>query len=236
MVLIKKKLVSRLFARKKSKSGYQDYGLIATRVVTTAFFELLVDALQSNIDLSTFKYHDSGIGTTAAAIGDTTLETKVEAGREEGTQTEQDSITYKTVAEIKYTADREITEHGIFSAASGGTLLDRSIFAAISVTDGDSIEFTYLFNPSSITADISVCPDLSGILQKIEQLNQYIRTLAPSLYALGIEDQVPEIFQRQLTDLNAKITEPEDEEESHMEDADQARRNTDLYEEDYRRP
>jgi len=221
-----KNLISQLFARKKTKAGYQTYGLIATKVVTTAFFELLVDALQADVAIHNFKYHDSGTGTTAAVIGDTTLETKVETGREEGTQTEQDSITYKTVAEIEYTASREITEHGIFSAASGGTLLDRSVFAAISVDDGDAIEFTYLFNPSGVVADISICDDLTDILRDMEQLNQYLRTLAPSLYALGIDNQDPEIFQRQLTDLAAKI--------SDLEDADQAERNKNLYEIDYR--
>lgn len=220
------KLISQLFARKKFKSGYQDLGLIATKVVTTVFFELLVDALQSNIDLSTFKYHGSGTGTTAASMDDTILEAEVES-RATGTQEEHDATTYKSVAEIDYTASLNITEHGIFS--SGGILLDRSVFAAIEVENGQSIEFIYLFSPTGITADIEICVNMCNdpeILLKAEKLNQYLRVMAPSLYGLGIKDQEPEIFQRQLTDLNAKVPD--------LEDSDQAERNKDLYEQDYR--
>lgn len=220
-----RKLTSQLFARKKSKFGYQDYGLIATKVVTTAFFELFVDALQSNIDLSTFRYHGSGTGSTPADITDITLEAEVES-RIAGTREEEDSVTYKTVATITYTASGEITEHGIFSALVAGTLLDRSVFDAIEVVDGDYVEFTYFFSPSGITAEIDVCVgvDLPTLI-KLEQLNQYLRVMAPALYAL-FEDQTPELFQRQLTDLNAKI--------SDLEDADQAERNKNLSERIFR--
>lgn len=232
-----KNLISQLFVKKYSKLGCKNYGLIATKVVTTAFFELFVDALQSNIDLSTFNFHDSGIGTTAAVIGDTDLETKVESGRETGTQEEENSITYKSVAEIDYTATREITEHGIFSAPSGGTLLDRSVFDFISVVDENSIEYTYLFNPTGVTAEIELLPcanlDLAT-LTKIEQLNQYIRTLAPALYALGLDSQNSEIFQRQLSDLSNKISILDDDGDPTLEDSDQARRNKELYEQEYR--
>ena len=36
-----------------------------------------------------------------------------------------------------------VTEHGIFSAASGGILLDRSVFSVINLASGDSIQSTY---------------------------------------------------------------------------------------------
>ena len=42
-----------------------------------------------------------------------------------------------------YDGSYAVTEHGLFDAASGGTLMDRSVFAAINVGDGDGIEFTY---------------------------------------------------------------------------------------------
>ena len=230
-------LVSQLFAKKYSKFGCKNYGLIATKVVTTVFYELFIDALQSNINLSTFKYHDSGTGTTAAAIGDTDLETKVEIGRETGTQEEEDSITYKSIAEIDYTAAREITEHGVFSASSGEILLDRSVFDAISVVDGNSIEYIYLFNPTGVTAEIELlpCTNLNlATLAKIEQLNQYLRTMAPALYGFGIEDQDAEHFQRQLTDLNAKISDLDEDGNPTLEDSDQAERNKNVYERNYR--
>jgi len=64
----------------------------------------------------------------------------------------------------------------------------------------------------------------------MEQLNQYLRTLAPSLYALGIDIMKHDIFQQQLFNFNAKISDLDDE------DSDQARRNKDFYERRYRHP
>jgi len=36
-----------------------------------------------------------------------------------------------------------VTEHGLFNASSAGTLMDRTVFSAINVVNGDSIQFTY---------------------------------------------------------------------------------------------
>jgi hypothetical protein len=120
-----------------------DLGVIARRMVTTAGVNYLVDAFQNSVEIENFKYHGSGTGTTAEAVGDTALETPVES-RSTGTQTEGASANiYRTVATIAYTATRAITEHGIFSANTSGTLWDRSVFSAINVINGDSIEFTY---------------------------------------------------------------------------------------------
>lgn len=120
-------------------------GLIGTKVVTTVGVNFLVDGLQSSAtDVSTFNFHDSGTGNTAEAIGDTALVTKVETGRATGVQGEGASANiYQTVATISYTATRSIVEHGIFSASTGGTLLDRTVFTSIGVDNGDSIQFTY---------------------------------------------------------------------------------------------
>jgi hypothetical protein len=47
------------------------------------------------------------------------------------------------VGTISYTTTKAITEHGLFSKATGTTLMDRDEFAAVNVVNGDSIEFTY---------------------------------------------------------------------------------------------
>ena len=123
----------------------KDYGIISTEVVTTAFVNFLVDQFQTETsEIGDINFHDSGTGTTAAAIGDTTMETKVETGRATGTQGEGASANiYQSVGTISYTATRAITEHGIFTQSSGGTLVDRHVFSAINVVNGDSIQFTY---------------------------------------------------------------------------------------------
>lgn len=121
----------------------EDYGLISTKVVTTAGVNFIVDAFQNTTELETMKYHACGTGTNAEAIGDTTLQTEVET-RTSGTTTEGASANiYRTVGTISMTGTRAITEHGVLSAAAAGTLLDRSMFSAINVISGDSIEFTY---------------------------------------------------------------------------------------------
>ncbi len=136
---------ARLFATLKRANGeVVDLGLIATKLVTDAGVQYLVDALQSSTtDASLFKFHGSGTGTTAEAATDTALVTEV-GSRVTGSQGEGASANiYQTVATISYTSPLTITEHGVFSASTAGTLLDRSVFAAINVDNGDSIEFTY---------------------------------------------------------------------------------------------
>lgn len=123
----------------------KDHGIVSTKAVTTAFVNFLVDQLQTETsEIGDLNYHDSGTGTTAEASGDTTMETKVETGRATGTQGEGASANiYQSVGTISYTDTRAITEHGIFTQSSGGTLGDRSVFSAVNVTNGDSIQFTY---------------------------------------------------------------------------------------------
>lgn len=121
-----------------------DHGVVSRRVVTTAFCEYMVDQLQTETSTwGDFKFHDSGVGTTAAAIGDTDIETTDGESRATGTQTEGTSVQYQSVGTISYTTTKAITEHGLFNASTGVTLLDRHVFSAINVVNGDSIQFTY---------------------------------------------------------------------------------------------
>jgi len=137
---------ARLYAKVIRADGSEkDLGLVSTKVVTTAFVNYLVDALQSSTAaFADFRFHDSGTGVGAEAVGDTTLGTKVESGRATGTQTEGASANiYRSVGTITYTGTHAITEHGLFNAATAGILMDRSLFAAINVIADDSIQFTY---------------------------------------------------------------------------------------------
>jgi len=123
----------------------EDLGLVSKRVVTTAHVNHLVDALQAaNAAFSNYKYHDSGTGTTASVDGDIALETPCGEARTVGSQTEGAAANiYKTVAIHTYAGNFDITEHCVFSAASGPTALDRSVFSAIPVVANDRIEFQY---------------------------------------------------------------------------------------------
>jgi hypothetical protein len=139
------KIMGALSIRVIRKDGtIEDKGVVARKVVTTAFVNKLVDAFQAATYINAWKYHDSGTGVVAENITDTGLGTPCGEARDSGTQVEGASANiYKTVATHTYAATFAITEHGVFDAATVGTLMDRSKFSAINVNNGDKIEFTY---------------------------------------------------------------------------------------------
>lgn len=136
----------------KADGTVLDLGLAGMRVVTTAGVTFLcADMAAGASDINLFKFHGFGTGGTAEASGDTALVT------EETTQYNPDSTrptgsqasstnTYTTVG--TYTPDsgfpRAITEHGIFSATSAGTLWDRTLFSVVNLASGDSLQATHV--------------------------------------------------------------------------------------------
>lgn len=121
-----------------------DYGVLSYRVVTDAFVAFVVDQLQVESALfGDFKFHDAGVGVTAEAAANTIIETTDGEARATGTQTESAANAYRSVGTISYTTTKAITEHGLFNDVTAGTLMDRSVFTAINVVNGDSIQFTY---------------------------------------------------------------------------------------------
>lgn len=122
-----------------------DLGVISTKLVTDAFIEYLVDELQASTGgIAGFSYHGSGISSTAENASDTALLSEIAVARVDGTQGEGTTANiYSAMATQYYDGNYAVREHGLFNAASGGTLMDRSVFAAINVADGDGIEFTY---------------------------------------------------------------------------------------------
>lgn len=129
-----------------------DYGVLSTRLVTTAGVNFIVDAFQNLVELELMKYHGFGTGVGAEATGDTALGTEltteyaVNSTRPTGSQTETSANIYSTVATLSPDSGGTlaITEHGIFSATSAGTLLDRSVFSAVNlVASSDSLQATY---------------------------------------------------------------------------------------------
>lgn len=123
----------------------EDLGIISSHMVTDVLVNYLVDSLQSTeANWVNFKYHDSGTGVVAEAAGDTALGTPTGEARSVGTQIEGATANiYKSVVTHTYAGTFDITEHGLLNAASGGTLMDRSVFTAIGVLANDKIEWTY---------------------------------------------------------------------------------------------
>jgi hypothetical protein len=129
-----------------------DYGVVGRRVVTTAGVNWLVDCWQGTYEPETMKYHGCGTGATAEAVGNTALVTESttalnpDSTRATGTLAEGATANiFSSVGVLTFDASAAITEHGLFNQAAtgGGTLWDRTVFAAINVVDTDTLTFTY---------------------------------------------------------------------------------------------
>tara|TARA_E500000331_G_scaffold65392_1_gene60064 strand:- start:376 stop:819 length:444 start_codon:yes stop_codon:yes gene_type:complete len=83
-----------------------------------------------------------GTGTTAAAAGQTALVT--EAARQSLTSTTVSSNTVEYVAAFAAgTGTGAITEAGVLNAASGGTMLCRTVFSVVNKGASDSMTITW---------------------------------------------------------------------------------------------
>lgn len=155
--------VGRLYASVIRADGQIEHlGLVCTKVITDAGVAFLVDDWDVNTasatnDITTLKYHGCGTGTNAEAVGDTALQTESttalnpDSTRSTGTQSQPAANQLRSVGTVTFDASAAITEHGLLSQAAtgGGTLWDRSVFSAINVVSGDSIQFTYTCTVSS---------------------------------------------------------------------------------------
>lgn len=124
-----------------------DLGAIGKRVVTDDGVAHLVDDWDDGSgNIENFNFHDSGTSNQAEAAGDSNL--IAEAGpttRATGTKSQPSANVIRSVGTIAYTGTLAIVEHGLFSTAARTTdlLWDRTVFSAINVVSGDSIQFTY---------------------------------------------------------------------------------------------
>ena len=125
-----------------------DYGIVSRKKVTDEFVAYLAGIMKTDAPtIGDFKYHISGTGDTAENKNQTELVTPIGTARTVGDQ-DNSTNTYISVATISYTDTLAVTEHAIFntvytSAQTDGTLLDRSLFSAVNVVSGESIQFTY---------------------------------------------------------------------------------------------
>jgi hypothetical protein len=141
--------------RSRTPGRIDDYGIVSRKVVTNAGVDFLIASFANTTEPENLKYHGLGSGTTAEAATQTALTTEftteynpdstratgvntVNAGPNPDTLTSSGTNTFDaTVA---------INEHGLFSAASAGTLWDRSYFGAgntVNLVSGDQCRTDY---------------------------------------------------------------------------------------------
>lgn len=100
-----------------------------------------------------FTYIAVGTGATAAAAGDTTLQTESSTNglsRANATASRVTTTVTNDTAQLvntfSVTGTVAVTESGVLNAASTGTLLARQVFSAINVVNGDSLQITWKFS------------------------------------------------------------------------------------------
>jgi hypothetical protein len=144
-------VTSRLMVRVKKASGeWIDYGVVGYRVVTTAGVTAMSTSFQTPASPGNFFYHGLGTGNTAENASDTQLVTEIttaynpDSTRPAGTHVAGGSANiYRSVGTVTVDGSAAVTEHGVFSAASAGTLLDRTVFSVVNLSSGDSFVATY---------------------------------------------------------------------------------------------
>ena len=111
-------------------------------LITTVGKAFIADQLSTTPGSTKMTHMAIGTGTGAAAAGDTTL----------GTELDRNAVTSSTDSGAVLTVVGDwaagdgtgaITEAGILNAASSGTLLCRSVFAAINKAAGDTLSLSW---------------------------------------------------------------------------------------------
>lgn len=125
---------------------WEDYGLVSTKLVTTDFAEYIVDSLldSGTYPLDAFTWHDMGDDNTTESNAHTALQNSRETRVNDTSPAENTAQVYQSIATITATAGYDVEEHGIFSAISAGTMMDRNLVPSPpTVIASDQVEFTY---------------------------------------------------------------------------------------------
>ena len=134
----------------RGKDGKVKGERLVRNKITNAGLAAMAALLLTDVAEDSFDYIAVGVGTTAAAATDTTLETEItDSGlaRAAGTGTRVTTTVTNDTAQLattfSVTGSKAVTEAGMLNAASAGDLLARQVFSALNVVDGDSLAITW---------------------------------------------------------------------------------------------
>jgi hypothetical protein len=121
-----------------------------SNLITTVGRGQVIDRLQSTTASPAIcDWVAIGTGVTAAAAGDTALQTEVarlQATGGNGSISQPDAFTDRAVVTFAAgTGTGNITEAGRLNASSAGVLMGRQVFTAVNKTASDSLQITYDF-------------------------------------------------------------------------------------------
>jgi hypothetical protein len=127
--------------------------LNVANLVTSAGKAGIASRINGSGGEAAFTYIAVGTGTTAAAAGDTALQTESSTNglsRANSTASRVTTTVTNDTAQLvntfSVTGTVAVTESGVLNASSVGTLLARQVFSAINVVNGDSLQITWKFS------------------------------------------------------------------------------------------
>jgi hypothetical protein len=132
--------------------NYADFRLISN-LVTNAGMAGVASRINGDGSEAAFTFIAVGTGTTAAAAGNTALETEIidsglarAAATASRVTTDVTNDTAQLLKSFSVTGTKAVTESGVLNASSGGVLLARQVFSAINVVNGDTLQITWKFD------------------------------------------------------------------------------------------
>lgn len=130
-------------------TGHYTYSMRGANLVTTAGKAGVAGRIGASGSPAAFTYIAIGIGTTAANVADTTLESEIttNGGQRAAASvslvtTDTTNDTARAVVTFTFTGSFAVTEAGLLNASSSGTLLNRQVFSAVNVVSGDTLQVT----------------------------------------------------------------------------------------------
>lgn len=131
-------------------TGNWGYKIRRSNLVTNAGKAGTASRLNGSGGEAAFTYIATGTGATAAALGDTTLQTELAVSGLSRANASASRVTTDVTNDtarlqntFTVTGTAAVTESGVLNAASVGTLLARQTFSAINVVNGDSLQITW---------------------------------------------------------------------------------------------
>lgn len=112
-------------------------------IFTDAGEAFVADLVDGTVSAPANWYVAWGTGAGTAAKTDTTLFTEAAESRVVVTETQPTADTNRFVGTITAAAGKTITNAGIFSASTAGTMFLKSDFTGVVLATGDAIQFTF---------------------------------------------------------------------------------------------
>lgn len=131
-------------------TGSWSNGMLISNLVTDAGKAGVASRINGSGGEAAFTYIAVGTGTTAAAAGNTALETEItDSGLARANSTasrvttDVTNDTARLVNTFSVTGTKAVTESGVLNAGASGVLLARQVFSAVNVVNGDSLQVTW---------------------------------------------------------------------------------------------